>query len=96
MRWLLLGLMLALAGCPTTAPSCPTIGFTRCQGQRAQICQADGTWGTIEDCDRTTANTGTPWVCCFFPGDGDAGWPAGNTCLAPAECAGYGDAGVGP
>ena len=44
----------------------------RCSGNVAEVCNADSTWVTSEDCNQTAQISGGTWVCCDLP-DGDAG-----------------------
>lgn len=59
-RAIILLATLSLAGCPT--PVCPTLA-TRCDGQVAQVCDADGQWQEVADCSRLWETSGGEWTC---------------------------------
>lgn len=67
-----------LTGCPTSPACVPA--ETRCVEGTAEICGSDGAWRVLMDCVEEGM------VCCWYPGDSDAGLPAGHTCLQ--ECLG--------
>ena len=87
-RATLLGFALIFAGLALLAcgPDCVAPLETRCQGEVAQICRADHTWGTVEDCAQTSTLTGSAWACCYFTGDVTLDLPAGHTCLPADVC----------
>ena len=68
------------------ATSCrPTDGCTpaesRCTGQSAEICDSNGRWQTLADCDVVSEQSGAAFVCGYTPlvvGSAGAG---GYTCL---------------
>jgi hypothetical protein len=72
MTWLgmLLGASAVLSAC---APSCGVIGSTRCEGELAQVCDADRHWSTFFDC----REVGAGFVCA--PTD------VGHTCIVAAD-----------
>jgi hypothetical protein len=61
-RSILFLLVLVAASC---APECPTRGATRCEGNTAEICDADGRWQRFIDC----TELGMDWVCAPLEGD---------------------------
>ena len=62
------------SGCP--APVCPTLA-TRCQGNAVEICDSDGQWRDVLDCDEVAASSGGRWECSTTREDGEEV----NTCL---------------
>ncbi|WP_328707275.1 hypothetical protein [Citreicoccus inhibens] len=62
------------------APDGCTSMATRCAGNVAQICNADGSWQVLADCDAVSNNSGSAFTCAYV-NDEDA---AGYTC-APAD-----------
>lgn len=60
-------LVAVLAGCP--APVCSTLA-SRCDGQHAMLCDADGQWQTVADCDEVAASSGGEWTCQPTSSDG--------------------------
>jgi len=71
-------LIAAVLGCEPD-PEC-TAETTQCSDNAAEICDADGLWLEIADCDETESADGLPWTCCFVP---DAGVHA---CLPADDC----------
>lgn len=54
---------------------------SRCDGNVAQLCDPDGAWIVVADCEAVSRQTGEPWECVeSVPLDGDAGVD-GATCL---------------
>ncbi|MBU8900633.1 hypothetical protein KRR26_33990 [Corallococcus sp. M34] len=53
---------------------------TRCAGNVAQICNADGSWQVLVDCDAVSNNSGAAFTCAYV-NEEDA---AGYTCV-PAD-----------
>ena len=39
---------------------------TRCQGNVAQICDGDGDWAELMDCDEVVGEPEVEWRCCGF------------------------------
>jgi hypothetical protein len=60
---------------------------TRCNGERAEICDGATRWSLVMDCAEVAAQSGGDWVCCAL-GPADAGASAEHTCLPPTECSG--------
>ena len=81
--------LVLLYGCE---PKCSTPLATRCSGEVAEICQADDTWATVEDCRELAQPDGGAWACCWYAGDETLELPAGHTCL-PVELCGATDNG---
>lgn len=71
-----------LSGAACTPDNC-TVGDTRCNLNRAQICGSDQNWRDNLNCDEF----GSEWNCCWLPEDVDGGIPAGHSCL-PTACSG--------
>jgi hypothetical protein len=75
------GLLLVLGACRT--PKCP-VGTTHCNGNVAEACLADGTWGRFADCDEVSRQSGGEWLCCDVH---RANGQMGAACVPKAECA---------
>ena len=71
-------------GCVPTA--------TRCNGQRAEICDGATRWSLVMDCTEVGAQSGGSWVCCDVTPDAgavtDAGVSQEHICLPANQCAG--------
>jgi hypothetical protein len=77
-RTIAITLLVLAAGCP--APVCPTLA-TRCDGQVAQVCDADGQWQEVADCSTLWETSGGEWTCEPTTSDGvevHACLPAGS------------------
>ena len=68
---------LPIAGCP--------IADTRCTGNVAQICSADGRYQTLADCDLVSAHSGAPFVCAYVEEMTSEGLITGHTCVPASE-----------
>lgn len=64
-----------------------TPGATRCSGNIAEICDADGSYHELADCDLVSKQSGAPFVCAFIDETTEDGHLIGHTCV-PAEDAG--------
>ena len=53
--------------CPvrTAVPSTAASGATRCASNTAEICDADGSYHELADCDVVSERSGAPFVCAF-------------------------------
>jgi hypothetical protein len=72
-----IALCIALEGC---APQC-TPGATRCVGDSAQVCLANGQWREFESCSAVGQQSGGSWQCGASPSvDG------GVTCVGGGFC----------
>jgi hypothetical protein len=67
-----MGLLLWLGACEECTPD-----TTRCTGARVDICDADGQWQKLMDCDALYASV--PFQCCADP-------EGGYNCLPEEEC----------
>lgn len=59
---------------------------TRCNGQRAEVCDGAARWTLVMDCADVSARSGRTWSCCSFTPDG--GSVAEHLCLPAAQCSG--------
>lgn len=91
---MLAALVVAAMGCRTPgAARCP-VGETRCEHERAQICDPGGQWQTMADCERVSELNRAPFTCqAVLIEDGEVGRLEGHACL-PAGGVRL-DAGVG-
>jgi len=67
------------------------LGATRCSGNVAEICNADGSYHELVDCNVVSDHTGGPFVCTFVSEITEDGRIAGHTCAPASEI----DAAVG-
>jgi hypothetical protein len=68
-------------------------GATRCSDNVAEICDADGSYHELADCDVVSEQSGAPFVCAFVDETTTDGRVIGDTCV-PADddgAAGGGD-----
>lgn len=75
-------LLLALLGACTTTPTCTTPGETRCDGTRAQVCDARHGWQTVLQCETLRTEPGAAMTCCRSAASGN------STCLLAEHCTG--------
>ena len=61
------------------------LGATRCSGNVAQICDADGSYHELADCDLVTELSGAPFVCAFVDEETEDGRVTGHTCVPESE-----------
>lgn len=76
-------LVLATAACRTLAvrDECP-MGETRCDGEVAQICDANGQWQTLLDCNRVSELNRAAFACApIVVEDDEVGRLPGHTCV---------------
>ncbi len=59
---------------------------SRCNGPRAEVCDADTRWELVMDCNDVAAQSGGAWACCALATGDDAG-PL-HTCVPAGECDG--------
>lgn len=62
-------------------------GATRCTGNTAEICDADGSYHELADCDYVSERSGAPFVCAFVDEETEDGRITGHTCV-PSDDAG--------
>jgi hypothetical protein len=74
-----------LAHCRPTDGCVP--GATRCSDNVAEICDADGSYHELADCDLVSEQSGAPFVCAFVDETTEDGRITGHTCV-PADDAG--------
>ncbi|CAM4540520.1 hypothetical protein [Myxococcus xanthus] len=63
---------------------------TRCAGNVAQICNGDGNWQVLADCDAVSEHSSTAFTCSYVNEEG----VAGHTCLPTSVDAGTEAGGV--
>lgn len=63
---------------------------TRCAGNVAQICNGDGNWQVLADCDSVSEHSSSAFTCTYVNEEG----VAGHTCLPATVDAGTFDAGT--
>lgn len=61
-------LVLILTSC---GDQCET-EVTRCSENAVEICNADGDWDVVMECDDVWSADGAEWQCCIDPDDGEA------------------------
>ncbi|HLV65654.1 MAG TPA: hypothetical protein VKY73_07565 [Polyangiaceae bacterium] len=59
-------------------------GATRCSHNVAEICDADGSYHELADCDLVSEQSGAPFVCAFVDETTEDGRVTGHTCV-PAD-----------
>ncbi|RKI03386.1 hypothetical protein D7Y15_33105 [Corallococcus sp. AB030] len=63
---------------------------TRCAGNVAEICNGDGNWQVLADCDAVSENSSASFSCAYVNEEGIAG----HTCLPTTMDAGAADVGA--
>lgn len=64
------------------------LGATRCAGNTAEICDADGSYHELADCDDVSERSGAPFVCAYVDETTEDGHITGHTCVpATADAA---------
>lgn len=58
---------------------------TRCVGNIAQICDANGYWTILTDCNLVSRQSLQPFVCAFVDEETEEGRVTGHTCLPASE-----------
>jgi len=66
------------------------LGATRCSGNVAEICDADGSYHELADCDLVSEQSGAPFVCAFVDETTEDGRVTGHTCVPAADAAAAG------
>jgi hypothetical protein len=61
------------------------LGATRCTGNTAEICDADGSYHELADCDEVSARSGAPFVCAFVDETTDDGHITGHNCVPASD-----------
>jgi hypothetical protein len=61
------------------------LGATRCTGNIAQICDADGSYHEIADCDDVSERSGAPFVCALVDETTEDGHITGHTCVPASD-----------
>lgn len=61
---------------------------TRCHGNIAEICDADGSYYELADCDVVSERSGAPFVCAFVDEETEEGRTTGHTCVPASEASG--------
>ena len=64
---------------------------TRCDGNVAQICDADQYWQDLADCDMVSSDAGVAFVCRFVSETNDDGEVVGHTCVPAVSPLAVGD-----
>jgi hypothetical protein len=67
-----------------------TPGATRCSGNVAEICDADGSYHELADCDLVSEQSGAPFACAFVDETTEDGRITGHTCVPAADAAAAG------
>ncbi len=80
-----------LAHCRVTDGCLP--GATRCSGDVAEICDADGTYHELADCNLVSAQSGSRFVCAFVDETTEDGRVTGHTCALEGDGAASGGGG---
>lgn len=67
-------------------------GATRCTGNTAEICDADGSYHEFADCDDVSEQSGALFVCALVEETTEDGHITGHTCVpaSDADAAGGG------
>ena len=63
---------------------CP-LGETRCTGNVAQICDANGLYRKLADCDLVGKQSGAQFVCAYVEETTRDGPVTGHTCVPASE-----------
>jgi hypothetical protein len=64
------------------------LGATRCAGNTAEICDADGSYHELADCDDVSERSGATFVCAYVDETTEDGHITGHTCVpATADAA---------
>ena len=65
---------------------CPR-GDTRCTNNVAEICDANGSYHKLADCDLVSEQSGAPFVCTHVDVTTEDGHVAGHTCMPASDAA---------
>jgi hypothetical protein len=60
-------------------------GATRCTSNAAEICDADGSYHELADCDDVSERSGAPFVCAYVDEATEDGHITGHTCVPVSE-----------
>jgi hypothetical protein len=60
-------------------------GATRCSSNTAEICDADGSYHELVDCDDVSERSGAPFVCAFVDEETEDGHIIGHTCVPAGD-----------
>lgn len=60
-------------------------GATRCTGNVAEICDADGSYHELADCDVVSEQSRAPFVCAYIDELTEDGHIAGHTCVPEGD-----------
>ncbi|WP_223643794.1 hypothetical protein [Corallococcus sp. EGB] len=61
------------------------LGATRCTGNAAEICDADGGYHELADCDNVSERSGAPFVCAHVDETTEDGHITGHTCVPASD-----------
>lgn len=61
------------------------LGATRCTGNTAEICGADGSYHELADCDDVSERSGAPFLCAFVDETTEDGHIIGHTCVPASD-----------
>jgi hypothetical protein len=61
------------------------LGATRCAGNTAEICDADGSYHELADCDDVSERSGAPFVCAYVEETTEDGRVTGHTCVPSSD-----------
>ena len=79
----LLATLAVLAACGPKDPCTPQ--STRCLGNLAQVCGADGRYRDLADCNKVSEQSGVPFACAYLEEDTPDGPVRGHTCLPAGD-----------
>ena len=87
MKLFLIALPVLAVGCePRRSQDChPTT--TRCVDNLVELCDAEGQWLVVADCDQLSRMSGTGWVCTPVPFVTDGGVVDEHSCVPQQETA---------
>ena len=61
------------------------LGATRCTGNTAEICDADGSYHELADCDVVSEQSHASFVCAYVDEVTEDGHITGHTCVPASE-----------
>ena len=73
-----------VAGC--RPPECQP-NTTRCTNNHAELCDADGYYYELMDCDQVSRQSGAPFACSYVDEETEDGQVVGHTCIPADEVA---------
>ena len=73
------------ASARTADPSTAASGRHALQQQHRRICDADGSYHELADCDDVSERSGAPFVCAYVDETTEDGHITGHTCVPAAN-----------